>query len=817
MFVGRNLSMLIKRLLQIIYFFPLFALAQNYTISGHVVDESNMVVAYSNVVLLDSENEPIKGTTTDDSGNFLINNIHEGTYQLKISYLGFEEFNITFELYKNISFSNIVLIEKAEALEGVVVTAKQPTIKRLVDRLVFYVENSTLSNGNILDVLKHAPGIIVKDGEITIKQSTPIVYINDRKVHLPMKSVQELLEGTTATNVKSIEVITNPPAKYEAEGRSVINIVMSKNIVAGYNGSIYGNYKQGFKYPKYSLGTSHFFKTNKLNMYFNYNGNPRKDYRHNQEVVNFKDELNQTVSIWETDFKRTKEGLNHNLNANIDYDLSENDILSFSTNVLIAPEKHSITNVNSTTEIFNANYSLDSLFNTFNNAHLKTNNLAFNLDFVHKFNKEGEKLSVNAHHTNYDFSNLQNVNSLYYLPNENTSFRNHLFQTHSNQKALLYTGQIDYELPIGGNMLFQSGLKYSNIDSESFINQFVLNNGQKTEDINEQDTFYYKEKNYAIYSSFSKDWEQWSIKAGLRVERTDLSGVSAFLEASSNIEYTKFFPSFYLSDQINDNHQIYFSYNKRISRPRYNDLNPFKYFLNDNTYIVGNPALKPQIDDVLTLGYTLKNTYTFEVYYRYEDSPSLQLFQQDNLNNKLRYINTNIDRNISYGLDFMTYTSIVSNWNLYVLSSLFYYEGKYYNDTALITNNKWSVYAQIINYFSFLKDKSLTADLSYNLITPTVDGPSVYSTRHGLDMNLRKSMWSNRASVNIGITDAFNTQNFNLNNNYADQDLFMQSRMENRMFTFGFNYKFGNYKLKVNKKEIDLEERNRLENNNAHN
>ncbi|MCH4553821.1 outer membrane beta-barrel family protein [Aestuariibaculum lutulentum] len=809
--------MLKKLPLLFICFFPLFALTQNYTISGHVVDENKISVAFSNVILMDSDSEVKSGTTTDDTGDFKFENIQEGTYILKISYLGFEDYSLTFELYKNIAFNNIVLSEKAEALEGILVTAKRPTVKRLIDRVVFDVENSTLSNYNVLDVLKNTPGVMVADNKITVKNGEPIIYLNDKRVYLSSNEIQQLLEGTTAQNLKSIEVITNPPARYDAEGNAVINIVTSKNIVAGYNGSVYGNYKQGYKYPKYSLGTSHFFKADKLNGYLNYSGNPKKDYRHNNEIVNFKDELNETSAIWETDFKRTKETLNHNLNANIDYELNENNTLSFSSSILIAPEKNTNTDINSTTEMFSVNYVLDSLFDTTNRANLKTNNLAFNLDFVHDFKKEGEKLSVNFHHTNYDFTSLQNVNTKYYLPNENISFRENVFQTNANQKTQLYTGQLDYQLPLNHNIQIEAGIKVSDIDSESFINQFVFNNGQISEDIDEEDTFLYGEKNYAVYSSFAKDWDKWSFKTGLRVEHTSLIGELLLAASSNKIDYTKFFPSFYLSNQINDNNQIYFSYNKRISRPRYNDLNPFKYYLNDNTYIVGNPNLQPQIDDVFTLGYTLKSTYTFEVYYRNENNPSLQLFQQDNENNKVRYINTNIDRNISYGLDFMTYTNIVTNWNLYVLSSLFYYEGKYYgglNENQLYTNDKWSVYGQIINYFSFLQDKSLTADISYNYISAIVDGPSVYSTRHGLDVSLRKSFWSNRASLSIGVTDAFNTQNFDMTNNYANQDLYMKSRMENRMFIFGFNYKFGNYKLSSNKKEIDLEERDRLENDN---
>ena len=148
-----------------------------------------------------------------------------------------------------------------------------------------------------------------------------------------------------------------------------------------------------------------------------------------------------------------------------------------------------------------------------------------------------------------------------------------------------------------------------------------------------------------------------------------------------------------------------------------------------------------------------------------------------------------------------------------MLSSLFYYDNQFF---ALESNNqlenidRWSLYGQMVNYFSFLKDNSLTLDVSLLYISAFVDGPSVISDRFGLDINLRKTFWNNRASLNIGVSDIFNTLNFTQTTQYLNQDIFLDSRIENRLFTFGFNYKFGNFKLNSNKKEIDLNERDRL-------
>ena len=795
---------------------PLISLSQEFRVNGYAKDDNNNPIAYAHVLITSlGGSKTVNGTSTDENGYFIIENLKAGDYILKISFLGFKSYATRVELDRNIHFESIILEENVEALDGVTVVAKRPTIKRMVDRLVFNVENSTLSNNNVLDVLRHTPGVLVHDGAITIKQSTPTIYINDRRVHLSSSEIQQLLEGTSATNVKSIEVITNPPAKYEAEGGAVLNIVTSKNIIAGYSGSVFGSYKQGSEHPKYSLGTSHFFKTKNLSTYVNYSMSPRKDFRQKNESINFIDNNNQNTSSWETDYKRTRETANQNINANIDYDIDDRNSLGFSTSILISPRDQTNTFVNSLTEVFNSNKVLDSTFNTINKLVDETFNLAFTLDYVHKFKKEGEKLSISVHHTNYDFSSFQNVDTDYRFPN-NTLIRSNRFQTFSSQIIKLYTGQVDYELPVSGSAQFEAGAKVSNINSASILNQFIFENDEKTEDLLNSDAFLYDETNYAAYISYSKDWDNWSFKSGLRGEYTDITGSSLSTNQLSNNDYLKLFPSFHLLYKLNDNNELYFNYNKRIHRPRYSQLNPFKYFLNDNAYITGDPNLKPQVDDVFTLGYTLNNTYTFEVYYRNENNPTLEIVFQDNDDTILKYINTNIDKSISYGLDFTTYTKLTNRWYLYVLSSLFYYENQFFaleSNNKIAANDKWSVLGQFVNYLSFLKDKSLTTNISFFYISPIAEGPSIIGNRSGLDVNLRKTFWNNRASLSIGVTDIFNTQNFTQTTKYLNQDVFVNSKIENRLLTFGFNYKFGNFKLSTNKKEIELQERDRLSNN----
>jgi hypothetical protein len=794
--------------------FSFFGFSQVHTIEGIVKDEGDIAIAFANIVLEDTEDASIiAGTTTNDDGAFKLENLKPSVYNIRISYLGYESFSAKIKLSGNVNLKTIILNDNIERLDGVVVTAKRPTVKRLVDRLVFNVENSTLSNSNVLDVLRHTPGVVVSDGSISVKNTPPVVYINDRRVHLSAAEVLQLLEATPANNIKVVEVITNPPAKYDAEGGAVLNIKTSKNIISGYHGSIFGSYQQGFQFPKYSIGTSHFFKSKKLSAYVNYNISPREDFRNNLETINFIDN-NAIVSSWETDFKRERASDNQNITGTINYDFDARNSLNFSANTLIAPRENSRTRVNSLTEVFGASKALDSSFRTLNNLVSEKFNLAFSLGYIHKFKTDGEQLSVDLHHTNYDFSEFQNVDTGYFLPNATTSFRDNRFQTFSSQEIQLMTGQLDYKLPSEDGSVFEAGVKAVRIASDNILDQFSFQNGVREDDLDNSDVFIYDEKNYAAYTSYEKDWERWSIKAGLRVEITETEGLSQLSNTTNINNYTNLFPSFYILNRLKNDDEIYFSYNKRIYRPRYRQLNPFRYFLNDNAFITGDPGLLPEIDDSFILGYTINNTFTFEAYYRYEQNPTLELPVQDNDNRLLKYIYTNIDHNESYGLDFTTYTSITKHWNLYVLSSLFFYENNFFavgNNNELLNNERWSVYANVTNYFNFLKDNSLTADIGVDYISSLFIGPSDISSRLGLDINLNKTFWNNKASLNIGVRDLLNTRNFTQSTRYLNQDWFVDSRSENRLFVVGFNYKFGNYRLKVKKADIDLGERDRLE------
>ena len=551
------------------------SMGQDLSISGFVDDAQGEPIGYANVLLLKSKDSTlVKGVSTDENGFFLLDKLSQDSYVVKLSFLGFNDIYRSTVLSENLDLKTIVMEESSEQLNEINLFAKRPTLKKEADRLVFNIENTALTEGNMFQVLKSTPGVLVLDNSIKVKNLSPTVYINGKKVHLSNEELVQLLEGSSANSIKSIEVITNPSAIYDAESGAVINIVMSKNLVTGYRGSVFTNYTQGV-FPRYDAGMSHFFKNEKIDFFANYTYSDSKINRDGDDVVNYLDIDNIIDKTYKSRVNRNTVSKTHNFNFNFDFSVDEDNTLSLSSTMLLLPYfKYQLKNA---TNVFDADENLDFYLFTHNETNDDKYNLGFDLDYVHKFRKAGEKLSFNTHYTSFNYSRDQNVLSNYYN-NDNSFLQSTAYRTDSNQDTDIFTGQIDYAVPTGEDATLETGLKTSNIKSKSDITQFDIANGQETIDQNNTDAFNYDERIIAAYINYSKNWEKFTLTAGLRAEQTDTKGVSILDDVKNTREYLEWFPTTSLSYTFTDNFTLYANYKRSINRPNYQSLNPFSTF-----------------------------------------------------------------------------------------------------------------------------------------------------------------------------------------------------------------------------------------------
>ena len=779
--------------------------AQNHSILGKVENANNEPVLYANIQLLSAADTTLlSGASSDNNGNFKIEQVAKGSYLIRASYIENESALIKIEVIGDIVLNTIQLNQNAQVLDEVVVTSQKPRLERKVDRLVFNIENTALADNDIWGVLKRTPSVIVVNEKLTVKGSTAVgILINGRKVNLPKNDIINLLSGTSASDVEAIEVITNPPAKYDAEDGILINIKKKKNLIAGYNGAIYNRYTQGIL-PRHTLGTDHYFKGQKAAFSVNYS------FSHNRDVVKYTDitnfiENNAIATTWTSEQENMRRRKNHSVSAFFDYDFDSKNRLSLSTITAYQPEVDRLYN----TQTAIVGDTLSG-FNTINRSGEQQLNTSLYLDYVHELNKAGAELSFNLHYTYYDNERGQALNTVFFDLNRNQVDRDD-FTTDSDQRIDLYSLQADYLTPIGASANFETGLRYAGITSQSKVKQQGFDRERPGIDPTEVANFSYDESIFAGYASFSANWDTWQFKSGLRAEYTETRGLLN-MGAQNNNNYLQLFPSASIQYTKNEKHNFNLYYFRRIERPRYKDISPFLVFQNNFSTIEGNPNLQPATRHYLAGGYTFDKSYTVELFYKTKKNGLGQLIFQDNDLRLLRYISANLTRNISYGIDLSINKEVISFWNFYVLASFFNSKVAFDNlgTEVEVENELFTWFVRTSNGFTFLKDNSLTADLSFVYTGPLLSQNAEYNSFGALNLSLRKTLWNKKASISMGIDDIFNQGNEFNRRNYLDQNGTSLRRAENRLFSLGLRYKFGNTKIRDNYKSKTVDEKKRL-------
>ncbi|MBC2843917.1 TonB-dependent receptor domain-containing protein [Winogradskyella flava] len=777
------------------------AFAQDFSISGKVVDANGSPIEFANIIL-SAENEEsfFKGTSTDDEGFFKIDNLVDTTYFVRISFIGFEDFEQKIILKGNLNLKIIQLDETSENLDEVTVIGKKPTITRKPDRLIFNVENTALIEGSTLGVLKSTPGVIVSESGINIKSAPAVVYINNRKVQLTTDELIQLLENSPANSIKSIEVITNPPASYDADSGSVVNIIMSKNLITGYRGNISTNYTQGV-FPRYNAATSHFFKNNKINLNVNYSYTNQKLNRDEDDRVNFLDDLNAVDQIWKSQTNRNTWSETHNLNLNFDYNIDDRNTLSLTSTALYMPYfKYQIKN---RTNIFDENGDFESSFTADNLSRDNKYNIGTDLIFRHDFDNNAN-LTFNGHFTLYDYERDQKV------------FQDELndddseFNTLANQDTQIITGKVDYNLPIDDSSIFDAGLKYSNVNTDSDITRTDIVNGAEVLNTDNTDAFKYDEKVFAAYANYSKTWDKWDLNLGLRTEQTNIKGESLILNETNAQDYLNLFPTVSIAHQISDNVSFNGNYKRSIRRPSYTNLNPFTLFLNENTVVLGNPNLVPTYVDYYKLGVDFLKYFSFEAYYMNYDGDIVELPRQDNETNIVAWTPTNLDKKVDYGFDFLVNYYPSTKFGLYAAISVFNVTEEANFGEGFVELSQWSQLFILSPNMSLLKDNSLNINASFWWMNKNLQNLQTVQNLLISSVSVSKSILNKKGVISLIVEDLFNKQDFDKSVMYLNQSSRNFTDSDNRFIKLGFRYNFGNTNLNTNERTTSAEERERL-------
>ncbi len=720
-------------------------------VKGIVINHSNKVVEFANVVLLDENNKIIEGTVTDEQGRFDLS-VKQGEYNLIVSFIGYKEWNKAVSVSKNLDAGIINLGKKIQELEEIVITGKKKLVERKVDRLVFNAEHSVSSmGGDAIDVLKVTPLLRVDDQISMIGRSGVALMVNNRLMKLSNEDLMIFLKTIRSEDIKAVEVITNPPARYDAEGNSgIINIRLKKTKEDKWNVLLRTQHQQS-KYSTNAFSGRFNYKKNKFSFSsgISYiNGSNRRMER---------DEIYYVDKEWVTKFNKRMYTNTLVGKFLVDYDINKKWSIGaqyyISNNLPLTKEEDEGFITSAKTR------ELDSLIITRarNKKHNQLNN--FNLYSKIKLDTLGKSISLDLTYFDYKNDNNRNFTTSTFLPNDNTSRFGYISNMINGiQKIKNYAGIVNVEHPSVW-MNFNYGFKISSISTKNRISTFDLEREIPILKENQSNVFEFKEQTQALYISGSKEIsDKWKIKLGLRLENTQTEGYSETVNQINKNNYTKLFPTFYLSYTPNGNNSFSLNYGKRIKRPNYSSLNPFKFYSSPYSYSEGNPFLTPQFSNIFEFQYGYKGKLYTTVSFINENQGFGEVPIVDSNTNiqfftYLNYFTYNaVDFSQSYRFNMLKW------WESYNSINIYYSASQLDSSVNLENTSGWGTYFSSNNSFVFNKHKTIRGELNFWYQASETDLLYDRDSKCSLDLGVRFSLLkSKRLQLSIVMNDVFRT------------------------------------------------------------
>lgn len=767
---------------------------------------------FATVSLLNAKDSSIvKGALSNEAGAYAFNNVKQGSYLIKATSVGYDKaVSAPFQVTGNgaVTVPVLKLQSAAKALQAVTVTATKPLIERKTDRTVMNVENSVLAAGNsAMDILERAPGVSVdKDDNISMNGKQGVtVMINDKLTYLSSAQLATLLRSTDGTTIQSIELITNPSAKYDAAGNSgIINIKLKKNKQTGTNGSLSetvaysGNWRESN-----SLNINH--KDGALNVFgsFSHGDIKRTNNLHLDRLT--KDSTGRDVYFSQhTLMPNTTHYNNYRFGA--DYETSSKNTLGFVVNGYDNSEYDYNDNQ---TRIGGTPAAADSSLHTISTFDQTYKNFAANLNDQWKIDTLGQQLNVDLDYSKFTNTNNDNYNTQYYLPDGSIQHAPQILMNQTPSLITIYTAKFDYTKPLGKGLKLEAGAKYSNVKTDNNLQAQIYTNGAFINDTTRTNHFIYDEKVDAGYLNLSKQFKKTSIQFGLRAEYTQSNGD---LIGSTPVDrhYLDFFPSAFINHTINDKNEISFSYSRRIDRPSYDNLNPFIYYLDPYTFNKGNAFLNPQYTNNFELNYTWNKSITLTLGYAKTTDVITEVILTEG--EKSFQTNLNLQTQNSYNININAPYTIAKWWTGTANFTGFYLGFK--SDTVANGSvNTGRAAFQIRSTQTFLFS-GYKAEVTGNYNSPLAYGIYNIGARYGIDGGVSKSFFAKKLNVKVSCDDIFKMQRNDVSSHVLGNDFTIHQVRDSRVGRITLTWNFGNNKFQVREHQTGADdEKNRVKGN----
>jgi hypothetical protein len=755
-------------------------------ITGTIINQDTREpLEFSEVILQGASISNPIGGISDENGKFELSVKSAGDYTLQIYYIGQVVKSVEFKVEGDTELG-IIEVVSAQELDEVTIAARKRLIERKIDRLVFNVENSTkASEGDALEVLRVTPGVRVQNDKITmVGKSNLQVMINDKIVQLSEEDLANFLKSIASEDIKNIEVITTPPAKYEAAGNSgLINITLRQAKKNSWNAQLKSYYRQR-TYPGGSIGG--IFNYNKNNFSIASSVNYRNgDYYQEQDDFAF---FPETLWYTSSPFLANIEGINARVDIN--YEISSRwqmgaQYLYNRTNYFVTDDPFtSITN--------RENDELERSLQSEGTMDLSPEIHSINYNNEVKLDTLGTVITLNLDYFSYNNPDTKTYDgvSTIIAPSSQQFYRGINI---NRQDVTNVSAKLDFDLPTSwANLSFGGKITSSNSlnDIEFFNSGFV--DDPVTELPLDQNDFEYNEDIQALYFSMSKNLgEKWDIQLGLRFETTQTNSLSNNLGIDFDNDYNQLFPTFYISYKATENSTFTFNYSKRIERPSFFELNPNIYFINPFQTIEGNAFLQPAFIDNVELTHTYKNFIT-KIYYSEEDNMFSQVPLPNSDTNVIRFTNENFINTRRFGISenfifdklswWTSNNSIDINWTF----SEFDLEQEQEDVKGI--NSRIATY----NDFTLNSEGTVLMGFNYWYSFPGVSGIFDTKSASSLSLSLQYLLLNKNLNITLRGNDIFKSSAERTETTV--NDVFQTARYyyDSRFFQISVSYRFGN-------------------------
>ncbi|MDR0296228.1 MAG: TonB-dependent receptor, partial [Prevotellaceae bacterium] len=776
-------------------------------IKGIIIDgTSSTPLEFSTVSLSDSTAKVLAVRTTNEKGEFILTTIPVGEYNLKVSYVGYAELTQPISVTEGqteIDLGNITIEPDAQQLASVVVTAKRPTIERHVDKLVVNIANTIAAdNSTAEELLKKAPGVTIdRDGNVMLNGRAVQVWIDNRPTHLSGQDLVALLSATDGSTIDKIEIIDNPSSKYDAAGSAgIINIRTKKNFLSGFHGNVRTGYTQylesedGYFYGA-NASVNLNYRNDLISTFINYGIQHMEGFAKLTEDVKSENIGYQRYSSTLLNYNYTPQ----NIKTGIDFFIDKKNTIGLigGFNLRGGKERDSgFAIVGPRNAPIEESVTIGDNTNSFRNATL-------NLNYTHLFGENSSHdLTANLDYIYYATEPKQysHTDFSHFFPPKDTT---ETFQNNSDQVTQVFSAKIDYTRPINGKMMMEAGGKigYSRNDSEILRRDFTSTGGwQKTDSLS--NAFEYDEVISALYANYS--WQinqQWSAKAGLRWENTYTKGTWKSADSLTSQTYNDFFPTLFLGYNPHAMHNLSLSYTRRLQRPNYWQLNPFRRYAGAYTYIQGTSDLSPSYSNNIQLSYTAFQRWNIGMSFSHTKGMIIQVPEFDEDTGETGYVQGNFGQNYMTGIWVSASMLPLAKWWYFTTTV---YGSHISNKDGEVNTQSWHSYINVNN--TFLLGKTWSAEITGWMQSPTIWGYYDIKAQGSVSAGVKKTFADNKGALSLYLDDIFKTQSSNVTMSREGTVRYAENLWSSRAIRFSFSWRFGTMSAPAKQRKVSQQE-----------